>query len=159
MDGVKWEGVPEFRAALSRLIAASSVGNRMAVQTTAAALIKQAKLNATGPARRGKRRVGTGGITIPWSAGGPGVVTGRLRNSITVLKQGADGIGYSADVGPTVIYSRRIELGFTGEDSMGRHYNQPPYPYFRPAFTYTMTVAAPILYREAWRKALGLPKG
>lgn len=27
-------------------------------------------------------------------------------------------------------YARRIELGFTGTDSLGRNYNQPPYPYF-----------------------------
>jgi len=37
-------------------------------------------------------------------------------------------------VGPTVPYGRRIELGFSGVDRMGRKYNQRPYPYLRPAY-------------------------
>ena len=37
-------------------------------------------------------------------------------------------------VGPNAPYGRRIELGFTGTDSLGRTYNQPPYPYLRPAY-------------------------
>lgn len=31
-------------------------------------------------------------------------------------------------------YARRIEYGFVGTDSLGRHYNQAPQPYMRPAF-------------------------
>lgn len=31
-------------------------------------------------------------------------------------------------------YARRIEFGFSGVDSLGRHYNQPAQPYMRPAF-------------------------
>jgi hypothetical protein len=27
----------------------------------------------------------------------------------------------------------RLEFGFVGVDSIGRHYNQPPFPHFRPA--------------------------
>jgi hypothetical protein len=30
-------------------------------------------------------------------------------------------------------YARRLELGFIGTDSLGRHYHQPPFPYMRPA--------------------------
>lgn len=30
-------------------------------------------------------------------------------------------------------YARRIELGFVGEDSLGRMYHQPAQPYMRPA--------------------------
>ena len=37
-------------------------------------------------------------------------------------------------VGPTVPYGRRIELGYSGTDSKGRTYNQPPHPYLRPAY-------------------------
>ena len=29
--------------------------------------------------------------------------------------------------------ARRIELGFQGKDSLGRVFNQPPFPYLRPA--------------------------
>lgn len=32
-----------------------------------------------------------------------------------------------------VVYARRIELGFQGKDSLGRSFNQPEYPYLRPA--------------------------
>ncbi len=31
-------------------------------------------------------------------------------------------------------YARRIEFGFVGVDSLGRHYNQAPRPYMRPAY-------------------------
>jgi hypothetical protein len=41
---------------------------------------------------------------------------------------------YAAFVGPTMIYARRIELGFSGPDSLGRVYHQPPRPYVRPAY-------------------------
>jgi hypothetical protein len=37
-------------------------------------------------------------------------------------------------VGPTIIYARRIELGFKGADSLGRVYDQAPNPYAKPAF-------------------------
>ena len=36
-------------------------------------------------------------------------------------------------VGSNKAYARRIELGFTGVDSLGRKYNQAPLPYLRPA--------------------------
>ncbi len=32
-----------------------------------------------------------------------------------------------------VAQARRIELGFQGKDSLGRVFNQPPFPYLRPA--------------------------
>jgi hypothetical protein len=35
-------------------------------------------------------------------------------------------------VGPSAVYSRRLELGFQGPDSLGRVYNQKPRPYMKP---------------------------
>lgn len=35
-------------------------------------------------------------------------------------------------VGPTMVYSRRLELGFDGADSLGRIYHQKPRPYMKP---------------------------
>ena len=32
-------------------------------------------------------------------------------------------------------YARRIELGFVGQDSLGRHYHQAAQPYMAPAFS------------------------
>ena len=36
------------------------------------------------------------------------------------------------EVGPTTVYSRRLELGFDGADSLGRVYHQKPRPYMKP---------------------------
>jgi len=58
----------------------------------------------------------------------PHVDTGRLRSSITHEIEGLTG-----RVGSNVEYARRIELGFVGVDSLGRKFNQKPYPYLRPA--------------------------
>ena len=58
----------------------------------------------------------------------PHVKSGRLRSSITHEVEGTIG-----RVGSNVSYARRIELGFVGIDSLGRKYNQQPYPYLRPA--------------------------
>jgi HK97 gp10 family phage protein len=37
-------------------------------------------------------------------------------------------------VGTNAEYARRVELGFSGVDSLGRVYTQPAYPFLRPAF-------------------------
>uniref|UniRef100_A0A6H1ZRR4 Tail protein n=1 Tax=viral metagenome TaxID=1070528 RepID=A0A6H1ZRR4_9ZZZZ len=82
----------------------------------------------------------------------PHVDTGRLRASISSNWTGSglsrgkvttpakpeDGIEQPTKkltgvVGSNVSYARRIELGFVGVDSLGRKYNQQPYPYLRPA--------------------------
>lgn len=63
---------------------------------------------------------------------GPRVISGDFRRSIT----GDTFVG-----GPTVLGSigsgapqaRRLEYGFVGADSLGRVYNQPPYPWLTPA--------------------------
>jgi hypothetical protein len=39
-------------------------------------------------------------------------------------------------------YARRIEYGFVGTDSLGRHYHQPAQPYMRPAFDAKQAEAA-----------------
>lgn len=60
---------------------------------------------------------------------GPNVVTGMYRGSIRIMEQGR----YSATVGTDAVQSRRLEFGFVGTDAIGRHYNQGPFPHFRPA--------------------------
>lgn len=64
---------------------------------------------------------------------GFGVVSGTMRRSHYVTGPfGGAGV-WVARVGPGVIYARRFELGFTGADKLGRHYDQRPRPYFKPA--------------------------
>lgn len=66
---------------------------------------------------------------------GPRTPTGDYRRSITgdvERKAGGTTVGV---VGTTRPQGRRLELGFVGVDSLGRHYHQPPYPHFRPALS------------------------
>ena len=63
---------------------------------------------------------------------GPRVQTGDYNRSIA-LEMGAFAGGPVARVGTNRPQARRLEFGFTGTDSRGRTYNQPPYPHFGPA--------------------------
>ncbi|OLN21710.1 hypothetical protein BTO30_13485 [Domibacillus antri] len=60
----------------------------------------------------------------------PAVLFGQLRNSFAV-EFDRDKKYIQAYVGVRgVPYARRLELGFTGKDSLGRAYNMQPRPYF-----------------------------
>ncbi len=131
-------GVPEFVAALEAMDARASLACRNTVRDGAQMIQRQARMNATGRP-------------------GPRVRTGTLRRSITIKYPHRGGGGlYEAQIGPTAIYSRRIELGFDGTDSIGRTYHQPPYPYFRPAFQFGTTVAIHRIWRDAVAAAMGV---
>ena len=82
------------------------------------------------------------------------VQKGTLRRSWrTELLPSRPGV-YSARTGPTVVYARRIELGFKGTDSLGRTYNQAPKPYVKPAYEETapkMRAIAVAAYSRAIR--------
>lgn len=63
---------------------------------------------------------------------GPNAPTGDYRRSwgsrIT-----SHGEQYSVEVGTNAPQGRRLEYGFHGVDSLGRHYDQQPYPHVGPA--------------------------
>ncbi len=61
------------------------------------------------------------------------VLSGTLRRSWHTESVSAPVGVYAVRVGPTMVYARRIELGFKGADSLGRVYDQAPDPYVRPA--------------------------
>ena len=63
---------------------------------------------------------------------GPNVITGRYRAS---WRSETRGIPYGAQctLGTTEPQGRRLEFGFVGPDSLGRIYNQPPFPHVQPA--------------------------
>lgn len=67
---------------------------------------------------------------------GPRVQTGDYRRNIG-LQVGQDEAAVWAEVGTNSVQGRRLEQGFVGVDALGRHYNQPPYPHFGPAFEQT----------------------
>jgi hypothetical protein len=110
-------GVPELRAALDAVVERSTLHAREAVAEAAHLVEAQAKMNATGRP-------------------GPNVQTGYLRRSIVVRGPTNEGFWWSARIGPTAVYGRRVELGFTGTDSLGRTYDQKGYPYLGPAYRY-----------------------
>lgn len=66
---------------------------------------------------------------------GPNVITGAYRNSwraeTRTLRAGA-----ICTIGTDLPYGRRLEYGFVGTDSLGRTYNQPPFPHVQPALPY-----------------------
>ena len=64
---------------------------------------------------------------------GPRRLTGAYFDSIQVVIKGAPGY-VEGEVGTDAPFGRRLELGFVGVDSIGRNYNQPPYPHFGPAW-------------------------
>lgn len=63
---------------------------------------------------------------------GPNVITGDYRRSWTT-EVTLDAHGASAIVGTNKPQGPRLEYGFAGTDSLGRHYNQSPYPHLNPA--------------------------
>jgi hypothetical protein len=66
---------------------------------------------------------------------GPNVITGAYRNS---WRPEMHRLPYGAQctIGTDLPYGRRLEFGFTGTDSLGRSYNQPPFPHVQPALGY-----------------------
>ena len=59
--------------------------------------------------------------------------TGNLKRSTKILGVEDKGYDVVCYIGSTAVYAPRLEFGFTGVDSLGRAYNQPPYPFLRPA--------------------------
>lgn len=64
---------------------------------------------------------------------GPRVITGGYRRSIVGQVTAVEGPRVVGQIGTNDIRARRLEYGFVGPDSLGRNYNQPPYPHFGPA--------------------------
>ena len=64
---------------------------------------------------------------------GPNAPTGDYRRSWThtVTQEGPTTVSTNGTNKPQ---ARRLEFGFTGTDSLGRTYDQPPYPHVGPAY-------------------------
>ena len=88
---------------------------------------------------------------------GPRVRTGDYRRSLNMrfYPEGEEGQpgSVSAFIGTAAPQARRLEEGFVGADSLGRVYNQPPYPHFRP-MAETIRADWDAIMNEAIRKAL-----
>lgn len=99
--------------ALARAVQAAS---HRTVVLWGAALQRQVQLNASGRP-------------------GPNAPTGDYRRSIN--RRTTRGAGWSrCEVGTLKPQGRRLELGFSGTDSLGRTYDQPAFPHFAPALDF-----------------------
>ncbi|WP_030186118.1 HK97 gp10 family phage protein [Streptomyces capuensis] len=63
---------------------------------------------------------------------GPNVITGAYRSSWRTEMRFVPG-GAECTIGTNAPQARRLEFGFTGADSLGRVYAQPPFPQVQPA--------------------------
>jgi hypothetical protein len=63
---------------------------------------------------------------------GPRSVTGDFNRTI-VGDWARSGSNVLGQIGTNAAQGRRLELGFTGIDALGRYYDQPPYPYLSPS--------------------------
>lgn len=117
-------GLNAFERAMADMVARVEASTREMVAKAAADVEASVKKEFSGSHGRNEPHVG---------GSQPNVVTGNLRRSVTTdpITKGGPGI-YSTRVYPTMVYARRIELGFSGADALGRIYNQPAFPYFGP---------------------------
>jgi len=135
MAGFEFSGVSGFESDIDALIAKVNEATRMGVVAGAALIEAEAKKRA--PVKRGSLR--------------------RSINTISVT--GGDG-SYEARIAPTIIYGRRIELGYHGVDSLGRNYGPPNkgyggHPYLRPAVDASGSEIVDIM-QTWWASALGV---
>jgi hypothetical protein len=69
---------------------------------------------------------------------GPNAPTGDYRRSISArVTQYKNATTTNGEVGTNRPQGRRLELGFHGVDSLGRHYHNDPLPHFGPALDET----------------------
>lgn len=113
--GVTISGAAEYAAQLSMAVKVIPAAVTAVVYETAEEMRLEVKNNARGRANAYGR--------------GPRIKTSRYINSIEVEPAGP----FSAITYTDTPYAARLEFGFVGVDSLGRHYNQPPYPSWRPA--------------------------
>jgi hypothetical protein len=169
MPSVIVSGVKEVNASIDHLMLKMSEAARNTVVKGGAIVAKAAKAEFTELAVNSKgeaRIVGGDGRFRGERSGakyqGPNISgmsrpharTGKLRTSIGVHEVHQVGPGrWMSKTGPTMVYGRRVELGFTGEDSKLRTYDQPAYPYMRPGFEKARPELE-ALYAEEVRKAM-----
>ncbi len=140
------EGLSESLDAIKAMKAGLDAAAKRITIRSAAAIEAQAKRNFIGSHRKGEPHVG---------GSEPNVVTGYLRRSITHTTATRYLVAaWMSDVGPTAIYGRRIELGYTGGGGGRGRQTTKPYPYMAPALRQTSAQLAAIAYEE-WSRVTG----
>ena len=141
--GIEFD-VSGFMASMDALIAKVDASTRTAV-TLGAQVIERTAKESFGPAHA----KGT-----PKSSDKAQSVTGTLRRSIHTVGVTSLGAGiWQSQVAPSTVYARRVELGFSGTDSLSRNYSQPPYPYMKPGLNKARN-KLPAIFEATWQAAL-----
>ena len=168
MPNVIVSGAREFNAATIGLEARFNEAARTVVIKAGALVAKSAQRQFTSLAMKGNsvRVIPAGGgkrsgerLGIKYRGGHvegdrPHIRTGNLARSIATRDVQMVSPGrWMSTTGPTMAYGRRIELGFTGSDSRGRHYDQSAYPYMSPGFNEAKPEII-ALYEHEFKKAL-----
>jgi hypothetical protein len=126
------KNLKEVLAAIDGSAAKIEQGAQLGIMRVGLAVERQAKLNFQGTRSYEKRTSKNGRaylfITPPKHVGGsgPNTVTGNLKRSIKTTYRVGLGV-YTAEVGPTMIYSRQVEKGG------GKWPPGVKYPYLEPA--------------------------
>lgn len=122
----------ELSEDLMRMAAAYDVDIAKAVRDTTALIKTKVRAGASTYTHRSTRDKRSAPHVTTQDPDGPNVRTGDYRRSIqaTTGYEGAIPVGY---VHTNAAQARRLEYGFRGTDSLGRRYNQPPYPHWQPA--------------------------
>lgn len=84
---------------------------------------------------------------------GPNIITGRYHASWRVVAQRIAG-GAQVTVGTEAPQGPRLEFGFVGTDSLGRTYDQPPFPHVGPAVD-EISKKMPLVMKRAIGEAIG----
>lgn len=127
-----FEGLTRFYETLEKRVAEVDAATAGFVTEGAHAIERQAKINASS----GRHQAGTPTPATPGS--GPAIISGTLRRSIHVEGPQRLGLGsFSAMVGPSVIYGRRVELEYD-------------YPYLGPAVKFVSNVVLHTLAKKWW---------
>jgi hypothetical protein len=131
MFSVQITGIERVRDKLTRMIKYSPDEVEKITKVYSRRLVAQIKTNASGPP-------------------GPNVITGRYRASWQWFEHGRWTAGAQTDAPQAA----RLEFGFVGVDSAGRHYQQGPRPHITPAkdivrSEYTQAMGKAV--RRIWR--------
>jgi len=137
----------KFLGSVDMLIKAVDNATKLTVRDGASLIERNAKQNFAGQVPIGVPR--------PDDNPKPYAHSEDLKKSIGRFPETPRKIGpasYLQTVAPTTKYGRRIELGFTGTDSLGRSYNQRAYPYLQPAVK-KVTPMMNALFIRSWNAA------
>lgn len=124
--GVRWDA-DGFNAHLRAMAAAADGATRQAVAEGAALIERKAKENSSGRP-------------------GPNVQSGAHRRGIVTEGPAKTGNGWEARIGPTMVYSRRLELGG------GNWRAGTKFPYMEPAVEWARNGPIGEVFRRAWAK-------